>query len=539
MDTKALRQKILDLAIRGKLVPQNPNDEPASILLEKIREQKQQMFKEGKLKKKDIKNDSIIFKGEDNLHYEKFQDGTVKCIEDEIPFEIPEGWAWCRLYSLSVKIGAGSTPTGGAAVYTTSGIKFIRSQNVYNDGLILNDVAYISEEINQKKSGSIVKPKDILLNITGGSIGRCALVPDEFDIANVNQHVMIIRLTNIEFRKYIHSVITSSYIQKQIFSRQVGSGRGGLSAETLSTFLIPLPPRNEQILITDKLNDCISQILTIANEQCKINDLVSKAKAKILDLAIRGKLVPQNPDDEPASVLLERIRAEKEELIKQGKIKRDKKESVIFKGDDNSYYEKIDGEMFCIDEEIPYDIPDTWTWMRLENCCVKEIRRGKSPKYTENSAVLVFAQKCNTKYNGIDVSLAQYLEEATLKRYLSDEYMQDGDVVINSTGTGTLGRVGIYRNTDNTTGLSIVPDSHVTVIRSFSCISSHYLYAFMKAHQSELEKKGEGSTNQKELKPLTLKEMLIAIPPLSVQKRITNAIGTTFDRLSLIEESLN
>ena len=195
--------------------------------------------------------------------------------------------------------------------------------------------------------------------------------------------------------------------------------------------------------------------------------------------------------------------------------------------------------MFCIDEEIPYDIPDTWTWMRLENCCVKEIRRGKSPKYTENSAVLVFAQKCNTKYNGIDVSLAQYLDEATLKRYLYDEYMQDGDVVINSTGTGTLGRVGIYRNTDNTTGLSIVPDSHVTVIRSFSCISSHYLYAFMKAHQSELEKKGEGSTNQKELKPLTLKEMLIAIPPPSVQKRITNAIGTTFDRLSLIEESLN
>ena len=157
----------------------------------------------------------------------------------------------------------------------------------------------------------------------------------------------------------------------------------------------------------------------------------------------------------------------------------------------SSYYEKLDGEVFCIDKEIPYDIPDTWTWMRLENCCVKEIRRGKSPKYTENSTVLVFAQKCNTKYNGIDVSLAQYLDEATLKRYPSDEYMQGGDVVINSTGTGTLGRVGIYRNTDNTTGLSIVPDSHVTVIRSFSYISSHYLYAFMKAHQSELEKKGE------------------------------------------------
>lgn len=113
--------------------------------------------------------------------------------------------------------------------------------------------------------------------------------------------------------------------------------------------------------------------------------------------------------------------------------------------------------------------------MRLENCCVKEIRRGKSPKYAEISNVIVFAQKCNTKYNGIDISLAQYLDETTIKRYPTDEHMQDGDIVINSTGTGTLGRVGIYRNTDNTTGLLIVPDSHVTVIRSFSCISSYYL----------------------------------------------------------------
>lgn len=195
--------------------------------------------------------------------------------------------------------------------------------------------------------------------------------------------------------------------------------------------------------------------------------------------------------------------------------------------------------MFCIDEEIPYDIPNNWSWMRLENCCIKEIRRGKSPKYIENSNILVFAQKCNTKYNGIDISLAQYLDETTLKRYPTDEYMQDGDVVINSTGTGTLGRVGIYRAFNNTTGLSIVPDSHVTVIRGFNCICSHYLYVFMKAHQSELEKKGEGSTNQKELKPLTLKKMLIAIPPLSEQKRIDKLIGTAFRCLAVIEESIS
>ena len=368
MDTKALRQKILDLAIRGKLVPQDPKDEPAAVLLERIRAEKQRMVKDGKLKPKDIKNDTVIFKGDDNLHYEKFPDGTVKCIEDEIPFELPEGWSWCRLFSLSIKIGAGSTPTGGAVVYTTSGIKFIRSQNVYDDGLLLDDVAYIPEEINQKKSGSIVKSKDILLNITGGSIGRCSLVSDDFDVANVNQHVMIIRLANLELRKYIHSVVISPYIQEQIISRQVGSGRGGLSAETLSTFLIPLPPLNEQVSINRKLNECISQVLAIADAKCNISNLIIATKSKILDLAIRGKLVPQDPNDEPASVLLERICSEKEELIKQGKIKRDKKESVIFKGDDNSYYLRTGGVEESLENWRFDDLPETW-----KICCLGEL----------------------------------------------------------------------------------------------------------------------------------------------------------------------
>lgn len=207
--------------------------------------------------------------------------------------------------------------------------------------------------------------------------------------------------------------------------------------------------------------------------------------------------------------------------------------------DDSSYYEKIGNETLCIDEETPYDIPDTWAWIRLESCCIKEIRRGKSPKYVDNSNVLVFAQKCNTKYNGINLELSQYLDESTLGRYPADEYMQDGDIVINSTGTGTLGRVGFYRSSDNSTGLAIVPDSHVTVVRGFSCIQSSYLYAFIKAHQSELEKKGEGSTNQKELKPHTIKEMLIAIPPSSEQERINEAINDAFKHLAIIEKSLN
>ena len=204
-----------------------------------------------------------------------------------------------------------------------------------------------------------------------------------------------------------------------------------------------------------------------------------------------------------------------------------------------SYYEKIGGEVRCIDEEIPFEIPDTWAWTRLENCCVKEIRRGKSPRYVDSSGVLVFAQKCNTKYNGIDIGLSLYLDETTLGRYSNDEYMQDGDVVINSTGTGTLGRVGLYRTTDNAFGLPIVPDSHVTIIRGTNITLSLYLYTILRAHQGELEKKGEGSTNQKELKPLTLKEMLLALPPTSEQQRIEKAITISFSHISAIEKSLS
>ena len=237
-----LKKSILQEAVQGKLVPQDPADEPASILLERIRAEKEQLIKTGKIKPD--KHKSVIFR-RDNSHYEKRGSEEV-CIDDEIPFDIPENWTWCRLNELCIKIGAGSTPTGGKAVYVSDGIKFIRSQNVYNDGLRLIDIAYITEEINLKKSGSIVLAKDILLNITGGSIGRCAIVPDDFDIANVNQHVMIIRLLDPVIRQWIHTILISNYIQNLIMDVQVGVSREGLSATKLMNFLIPLPPIREQ-----------------------------------------------------------------------------------------------------------------------------------------------------------------------------------------------------------------------------------------------------------------------------------------------------
>ena len=522
MDTKALRQKILDLAIHGKLVPQDPSDEPASVLLERIREQKKQMVKEGKLKAKDIKNDTIIFVGEDNLHYEKFQDGSMKCIEDEIPFDVPEGWEWCRLLPLTIKIGAGSTPTGGAAVYSTSGIKFIRSQNVYDDGLILTDVAYISEEINQKKSGSIVKPKDILLNITGGSIGRCALVPEDFDIANVNQHVIIIRLVNPELRKYLHDVITSPYIQEQILSRQVGSGRGGLSAETLSTFLIPLPPMNEQVSIIKKLHDCISYTLTIADAQRSVSDLVSATKSKILDLAIRGKLVPPDPNDEPASVLLERICAEKEELIKQGKIKRDKKESIIFRGDDNSYYEKVGNNVNCIDEKIPFELPEGWAFIRLNTAWELISGRDLSPsEYNDKNDGIPYITGASNFKNG-HISLVRWTP-------VPQVITRRGDLLL--TCKGTIGEIA-----HNNFGEAHIA-RQIMAIRNIYSLNVDFLALCIEYSMTKIKQAAKG------LIPGISREdilnLVIPIPPTKEQENICNKLKVTFSAIEHIEKSLN
>ena len=446
----------------------------------------------------------------------------MKCIEDEIPFDVPEGWEWCRLLPLTIKIGAGSTPTGGAAVYSTSGIKFIRSQNVYDDGLVLTDVAYISEEINQKKSGSIVKPKDILLNITGGSIGRCALVPDDFDIANVNQHVIIIRLVNPELRKYLHDVITSLYIQEQILSRQVGSGRGGLSAETLSTFLIPLPPMNEQVSIIKKLQDCISYTLTIADAQRSVSDLVSATKSKILDLAIRGKLVPPDPNDEPASVLLERICAEKEELIKQGKIKRDKKESIIFRGDDNSYYEKVGNNVNCIDEKIPFELPEGWAFIRLNTAWELISGRDLSPsEYNDKNDGIPYIIGASNFKNG-HISLVRWTP-------VPQVITRRGDLLL--TCKGTIGEIA-----HNNFGEAHIA-RQIMAIRNIYSLNVDFLALCIEYSMTKIKQAAKG------LIPGISREdilnLVIPIPPTKEQENICNKLKVTFSAIEHIEKSLN
>ena len=467
------------------------------------------------------------------MHYEKFQDGTVKCIEDEIPFEVPEGWEWCRLGTLFSTV-TGSTPSTKDPSLYGDEYPFFKPTDL-DAGF---DVHFSEDTVSEKgyKNGRILPEHSVLVTCIGATIGKTGYIR----ISGIcNQQINAILPNASMLPEYTYFCMCSEFEQQQIWTNSSATTLPILNKSKFDSLFFPVPPKAQQTRTVERIKELLHFVEIIQQEKLALQETIKLAKTKLLDLAIRGKLVPQDPNDEPASVLLDRIHVEKEELIKQGKIKRDKKESVIFKGDDNSYYEKIGDDIRCINEEIPFYVPDNWSWCRLENCCSKEIKRGKSPKYSDVGNTLVFAQKCNTKYDGINIRLALYLDEANLKKYSDDEYMQDGDTVINSTGTGTLGRVGIYRNSDNIMNSPIVPDSHVTVIRTYNCINSDYAYFFLKALQSELEKMGEGSTNQKELKPLTLKQLLVPLPPVQEQKRIMHYIISFYTKLYNIEKSLS
>ena len=285
MDTKILRQKILDLAIRGKLVPQDPNDEPASVLLERIKAEKERLIKEGK-----IKRSKKSAKTSDTPHY------------GNVPFEIPDNWVWTTIEEICSKIGSGSTPRGSN--YSVKGIPFFRSQNVYNDRLVYDDIKYISEEVHQKMKGTEVLANDLLLNITGGSLGRCAVVPADFNCGNVSQHVCIMRSVLVE-PEYFHALVLSSYFTKSM--KITGSGREGLPKYNLEQMYFPLPPLTEQQRIVTEIEHWFALLDQIEKEKLDLQTIIKQTKSKVLDIAIHGKLVSQDPNEEPAIKLLKRI----------------------------------------------------------------------------------------------------------------------------------------------------------------------------------------------------------------------------------------
>ena len=530
MDTKLLKQKILDLAIHGKLVPQNPNDEPASKLLEKIREEKQKLIAEKKIKAD--KNDSYIFVGDDNRHYEKFSDGTVKDIEDEIPFEVPEGWAWCRLKEIGTII-TGNTPSKNEVQYYNSkDIHFYKPSDLEQGINTINSEDYVSL-LGYEKSRKLPK-NSILVTCIGATIGKTGLIREE---GTCNQQINAILPSNIYIPELIYYWCISAYTQTKIKTASSSTTLPILNKDGFSKIVIPLPPLVEQNQIVSKIGNFFEIIDSLETDKSDLQIAIKQTKSKILDLAIHGKLVTQDESDEPASVLLERLRAEKEAKIKAGELKRDKNDSYIYKNTtDNCYYQK-----FADDSEeqvdITFEIPNNWTW-----CCLGEIstklKRGKSPTYTEKSSIMAFAQKCNQKDGPTTLEKALYIDETTLKKYPEEEKMQLNDIVINSTGTGTLGRVGIFDCSIPDGVVAVYPDSHVSSVRINPQLFAKYFYYFVKNKQSYLEEMGEGSTNQKELKIDTISNLIVPLPPLAEQKRIVEKIENAFAKLDQIAEQL-
>ena len=509
MDTKALRQKILDLAIRGKLVPQDPNDEPAEVLLERIREQKQQMLKEGKLKKKDLKNDTVIFKGEDNLHYEKFQDGSKKCIDFETDYEIPDNWLWCNLGLLfnhnTGKALNSSNSTGKALTYITT-------SNVYWNRFELNNLKSMPFADSELEKCT-VKKGDLLV-CEGGDIGRAAIwnFDDEIRIQN---HLHRLRVyDNVETIFYYY-VLYLYKLKGKINGK--GIGLQGLSSSALHSIIVPVPPIAEQKKIVMSIEKMISIIDIIESDNDILTSCINNAKSKILDLAIRGKLVPQDPNDEPASVLLERIQAEKEELIKQGKIKRDKKESVIFKGDDNSYY--------------GIHLPDGWSWASLREISLS-ISDGSHNPPPDNGSGIPLLSAANINDNSILMNeISRWITNEEWKIENQRTNIEVGDVLL--TIVGSIGRSAVVQNNNH-----FALQRSVAVIKPY-LINPLYLMHIVQSPQIQkwLNDNSKG-TAQKGIYLNALSLMTIPIPPLAEQVRIVEQISSVYNQLNKILEAL-
>ena len=369
MNGKQLKNSILQWAIQGKLVPQDPNDEPASVLLEKIRQEKERLIKEKKIKRD--KNASIIYRGEDNSYYEKLlATGEVKCIDEEVPFEIPQGWEWCRLNDLALyrKGPFGSSLTKSMFVAkSTQSIKVYEQKNAIQKDCTLGDY-YISKEKFETMQSFVVKPNDIIVSCAG-TIGETYLLPSDAPVGIINQALMRVTLFDLNMVEYWQIYFAYMLLNE---AQMKGSGSAIKNIppfEYLKAVLVPIPPLSEQNRLVERYNILLSLIGKYELEANKLNCLnqkvYDKLKKSVLQEAIRGKLIPQLAEEGSAQDLLEQIKLEKQKLVKEGKLKKSAlTTSTIFRGDDNRYYEKIGKKCVDITEQIPFDLPDSWSWAR-------------------------------------------------------------------------------------------------------------------------------------------------------------------------------
>ena len=472
----------------------------------------------------------------DSSPYEKRMDakGCVlgeKRIADEVPFEeLPKGWAWARLSSLFTKIGSGSTPAGGRKVYQDEGPMLIRSQNVHNDGLRLDDVAHFSRLLFESRNSHVL-PNDVLLNITGASIGRCAIVPDAFGNADVNQHVLIMRPVNDAVNEYLHVAIISPVVQIAIMTDQVGATKEGLSAAKAANLLVPIPPLAEQRRIVERMGE----LMPLVEEYGRLEDarealdaaLPSRLRKSVLQMAVQGNLVPQDPADEPASALLDRIRKQRRQLIAEKKMKAPKGgESVIFVGSDGRRYEKWvdakgrESELVCIEDEIPFEIPDSWEWARLDSIC--DLVRGSGIKRSnivdEGLPCVRYGELYTTYETSID-TVASHTSEAVFD---VSKKLGAGEVLITLTGENNI---DIGRAVFNATGETLAFGGDLLALKGQNVRGDYLAMAINSSVVGSQRTRASTGNIIVHLSATKACRFLIPVPPLDEQRRIVERIN--------------
>ena len=455
------------------------------------------------------------------MHYEKFADGSAKCIEDEIPFALPDGWAWCRLSMVgTTNIGLTYKPTE----VKETGTIVLRSCNIKNGKIVFADLVRVQADIRENQ---YIYENDILICARNGSqslVGKCAIMQDLPEAASFGAFMAVFRSI---CNQYVYYYFNTALFRSS-FSNDDSKQINQVTQAILRDTLIPLPPFAEQTRIVAKLHEILSLADFINDGTEQIEMIITKAKSKILDLAIRGQLVPQDPNDEPASVLLERIRAEKEELIKQGKLKRDKKESVIFRGEDNSYYEKVDTEVRCINSEIPFDLPETWCWCRLGTLFAHNT--GKALNSADSAGTpMTYITTSNLYWDRFELdSLKEMLfadseiDKCTVKK---------GDLLVCE--GGDIGRSAIWMFEEN-----IRIQNHIHRLRPYISLSGRFYYYVMYMWKQLGLIGGQGIGLQGFSSKL-LHNLIVPLPSIDEQERIVAFIDKLFEPIESIEESLS
>ena len=519
MTAQQLKNSILLMAVQGKLVPQDPNDEPASVLLERIHAEKERLIKEKKIKRE--KNPSVIFKGADNTPYEKIGD-EVRSLADEVPFDIPDSWEWVTLQTIATS-SLGKTLDKAK---NKGNLKpYLCSINVYWDGIDLTTVKEARLEENELPK-YLLRPGDLLI-CEGGDVGRSAVWESTQEMYYQNA------LHRVRFyggiNPHYFQLLLECYKGNQILDAySKGMTIRHLVQTALNTIVFPLPPLSEQTRIVNAVKRLLPYLHSYDKAEQKLTALNTgfpeALKKSILQEAVQGKLVPQDSSDEPAEALLERVRAEKQRLVKEGKIKKDKHESVIFRRD-NSHYEKRGSEEVCIDEEIPFEIPENWTWARLSSFGV--FSSGKTPSMSNPQF-----------WNGN----IPWVTSKDMKRpVITDSEMHISELAASSMQlypAGTLllvARSGILKRLLPLCKLGI--DSTINQdIKAFSLYDielSEWLFYGIKAFEPYILKELVKSvTTVESLKFDEFSAMLIPVPPLSEQKRIIAAIKAAMNLLT-------